>query len=436
MNKIYFSDGSAVLFDPVRVKFFQENGFPLPVIGRSGVDTECSKVRNQILSHRHKNTRFRTPRSLRLVLGHSCNFRCKYCQQGHIPLEKITIEDINRFMLKIEQYLDVSQLEVVQFWGGEPLLYWSAIQHFIHKFRVVRPSVGFSIVTNGSLMTHGIADDILNADGFGVILSHDGQGQFLRGRDPMTEGTQSREALLRLATAGWSKDRKYSSQGRNFAVNPVITSAVGSLKRLVCYYDEMFGFEVPIAESIPVIPTNEASLPYVCFGDDLTKYTQMLFNDVQEIGLHRFDNYRLQYEILLEKLCSENFKVNPCKALCFTTDPYLLSLDMDGFILPCQTFTRDEVLMNGDAANCGNITDFKLTMPEVHGYSARGGKCQNCPVLSLCMGGCPYLVGKAHDVDCRVKYHHFMGLLLVYVSMLFGRKVLEIIPFANGEKHG
>ena len=445
-------DGSItqLMFDPIRVKFCTVNSSdeekPVDIqIPLLGIDQDCSKLRNQVSQHTHENTRFNNPRNLRIVLGHACNFRCKYCSQTHAEKSSVSPTDVFAFVNLCDRTLDYSQLKLIQFWGGEPLLYWPAIKLLMREFKARIPGVGFSMVTNGSLLTREITDDILAEEEFGFILSHDGPGQHLRGIDPLRRDSRTRPLLLELATAKCQNDvyRRTSNSGRNFAVNPVITSAVvkdvASLLDLVDWYDTVFGRAIPIAESIPMIPIQAGTEQYApCWGN-LDLYEEMLVYTFQQIPIERFDNYRLLYELFATKLMMPEFEVNPTKALCFTTDPFMLTIDIDGNILPCQTFSKDSILMDGSKACTNNLhkrfsgqppkSKIVDSLPTIHNWAhldRAGNNCRKCPVVSFCMGGCPYLTGDAHRIDCEVKKHHFHALLRIFASRILMRKVTSI----------
>lgn len=71
-------------------------------------------------------------------------------------------------------------------------------------------------------------------------------------------------------------------------------------------------------------------------------------------------------------------------------------------------------------------TEIAHHLPEIHNWAhpdRAEDKCGQCPVVSFCMGGCPYLTGEAHHIDCMVKKHHFGGLLKVFVSKILQRKI-------------
>lgn len=437
MLKVKFLDGDEWTYDPVKVKMWNADGIPAEV-PKSFVtaDEDCSKGRNQVFHHltcpkKKSHVQMKAPKDIRIVMGHACNFRCKYCSQTHTKFSELTDADVDRLIDKMYRHLDLSQLKRIQCWGGEPLLYWNAMQRIVKRVREASPEAALSIVTNGSLMNREICDWFLADKHSSVILSHDAMAQTtMRGIDPIAPGSRTRDFWLKIAKEKNGEDlRTRSTEAYGFSVNPVLSAGVKSIAELVDWYDKAFGFRVPVAECIPVIPTNfkqaEKETPY--FGH-LMDYTKMIYRDVLKVGLATLKNYRLQIELFAAKLSMPEYEINPEKAACFTTDPFMLSIDMNGNVLPCQNFAADYVFDNGDKALCGNIEDIEhVIRPKVNGIGSKP-KCLNCPVASFCMGGCPYLYGEAHELDCMVKWHHFMGFLMVYVKLLFGKDIIAIEP--------
>lgn len=425
MIKINFTDKTYIYFNPITVKFYNYNNELINFKINRDVDTTCSKFRNQVLQHHHKNTKFKDPRNIRILLGHACNFRCKYCQQKHAKKEYITEDQIKKLQNNILNNLDLSKLETVQYWGGEPLLYWEEIKKFYYFFKKYSPQTGTCIITNGSLMNQEICDFICSDDNFSIILSHDGPGQHLRGLDPLDKNSKTLKYFLKLSKIKNKDPYFINNYDQNFAVNPVLSKEIKDLKTLIHYYDNIFENKVAIAESIPIIPTDPNSSKYAF--DELDKYSEMIFQNLKEIGMVRFNNFKTQFDLFISKLQTDNFKISPTKAHCFTTDPRMLVFDINGNILPCQTFQADEFLENGNSCNCGNINNMNnIHMPHVYGVGDKI-KCRNCLVASFCMGGCPYLINnKTHNVDCKFKYAHYYGLFKYFLYFLLGKEIQTI----------
>jgi uncharacterized protein len=95
-----------------------------------------------------------------------CNMRCSYCFQQHVTRTRTMSADIQRGIVefarrKIEA--EDSRMLVVQWFGGEPLMAYSAIVAMTREFKGICADRGMvyyaEMLTNGTLMT----PDIVNA---------------------------------------------------------------------------------------------------------------------------------------------------------------------------------------------------------------------------------------------------------------------------------
>jgi len=89
------------------------------------------------------------------MLGHSCNLNCKYCLQHdvvNVALGETINPNIYYFISDIAR--NQNQRLGLQFYGGEPLVYFDKIKEFIDglKQNNVPNNVYFSIITNGKLI--------------------------------------------------------------------------------------------------------------------------------------------------------------------------------------------------------------------------------------------------------------------------------------------
>jgi len=66
---------------------------------------------------------------LNIFLGYACNFRCAYCLQdpksGDSERRRHPVED---FVDRVVPDVKAKGITEVAYWGGEPLLYWEAIE--------------------------------------------------------------------------------------------------------------------------------------------------------------------------------------------------------------------------------------------------------------------------------------------------------------------
>lgn len=112
---------------------------------------------------------------IQLVVTNLCNFRCEYCfvdsiyssqerfelqSASHNKIMSIEIADesINH-VIKLVRKSGGNSLHI-QFFGGEPLLNWKVVKYVLERFgdgNAYGVNIGYSIVTNGSLITEEMA---------------------------------------------------------------------------------------------------------------------------------------------------------------------------------------------------------------------------------------------------------------------------------------
>lgn len=100
---------------------------------------------------------------LYVVLGHSCNFHCRYCFGGH-SFEKRS--DFSHRIIPVINNFD----GFVTFYGGEPFLYFDTMKKIV---LASNRTVKFASMTNGSLITADIVK-FLNRYNFCINFSWDG----------------------------------------------------------------------------------------------------------------------------------------------------------------------------------------------------------------------------------------------------------------------
>ncbi|MCJ7680613.1 MAG: 4Fe-4S cluster-binding domain-containing protein [Candidatus Aminicenantes bacterium] len=114
---------------------------------------------------------------LTLYLTEECNFKCSYCYQtrGHNHLNTEEMVDFIHFLLP-----HLTETFHLNFYGGEPLLFFGLIQKAVLIAEVMGGDQGktprFGLTTNGSLLEDSIIH-FLNEHHFSVTVSYDGLSQ-------------------------------------------------------------------------------------------------------------------------------------------------------------------------------------------------------------------------------------------------------------------
>ncbi|MDJ0837477.1 MAG: radical SAM protein [Acidobacteriota bacterium] len=111
-----------------------------------------------------------------------CNFRCTYCKYSGdyegVPEhhdESISVELLDQLAAYIKT-LEITGEFIVGFYGGEPLMQFPRIRHFVRKLRRDLPDVAFffSMTTNGSLLGRQEIREFLVENEIYVNISLDG----------------------------------------------------------------------------------------------------------------------------------------------------------------------------------------------------------------------------------------------------------------------
>ena len=175
---IYWYDNmSSLIFDEngniIEIKGIPQNHYDFPV--KTSIDTPAGKS-NEL-------------KILKIQLGLSCNYECSYCNQRFVPrADETTKDDVAPFLETLPTWLKNDEFKV-EFWGGEPLVYWKTLKPLAEGIKALYPKAQFSMVTNGTLLDLE-KNEWLDSMGFGIGLSHDGPGYHVRGQDPFDNPEQ------------------------------------------------------------------------------------------------------------------------------------------------------------------------------------------------------------------------------------------------------
>lgn len=359
-----------------------------------------------------------SPEVLKILLGDACNFRCKYCRQKiHNKKEKINYDVLNNFIKIIKKYLDLSNLKKVEFWGGEPLLYWEEIQFLKNKFLEINKDCILHLTTNGSLINKDICKELISGPNYMIKLSHDGPGQFLRSQDPIK---LHKEEIFKLKEELFPRDL--------FWINTVLTWNCMSPGKIVNYFKELFNDDnIKIMKIEPAIPYNEFSQKYTLQTEEqFNEFTSLFFNDLIQYNLEKnVFEYDELYKFFLHSQV-RNIEYNFAEMKCIETQKKTLTLDYFGNIVPCQVYNKDDNLL-GHISNINNINIINID------HSDRINRCNECPVVSLCRGVCPFIKDKEIiEMNCKVRYHTYLTLLKYFLWSVYE---IQAISFNKYDKN-
>jgi radical SAM protein with 4Fe4S-binding SPASM domain len=370
----------------------------------------------------NKKTKSNSPSALRILMGHACNYSCSYCMQMDIgnPDELPKRKNLDKFFEDVSSSFDLSNLERVELWGGEPFLYWNDMVPLMQFFDA--EGMTFSISTNGSCLSAKHAEFFASLKSDVILsISHDGpmqeqlRGEEILDRPRVIETLRKLDALPNVAYGF-----QCSVTNTNFDLfkindffrghiiaNGLQTNSLSfSLGRT--YQEGGNGFDYLGCNIIDGQDkkTSDSQL-HVIHGDNLEKFRVVLRDYLeshhQQMILFGFDGdepavYGMSASDLPLLLCdiyeSEiAYSVIGYSRKLLNNEPILettncgadmadiISLDLDGSVRTCPH--AGEKYVHGHINNIKGvrILTLNLTKKDTH--------CANCSNIKLCRSSCP-----------------------------------------------
>jgi len=358
-------------------------------------------------------------RVLKIQMGLSCNYSCDYCSQKFVERAPETNkDDIAEFIKKLD-VLEFDEKEglKIEFWGGEPLVYWKTLKPLAEamkeKFSSWEKKPAFSMITNGSILTDDIIDWLLMME-FSVAISHDGPGQSVRGPDPFDD-PKAKETIL-----GFYK--MMTRLGKGFSFNSMLNSKNKSRKAIYDWFVKLTGDEnIRLGEGAIVDAYDEDGITNSLQSlQEHFEFRRLSVSDILEtdgkIGffgqLAKIDNFTQSV------LAHRNAKYVGQK--CGMDDENIIAVDLRGNVLTCQNVSALETSKNDESHLAGNLDDYaNVELKSVTHWSNRK-ECSSCPVLHICQGACMFLDKKFWDISCANAYSDNVALFALAIHKMTG----------------
>ena len=356
---------------------------------------------------------------LRITLGFNCNFNCKYCLENYtaksivkpifIVKESSLKEKVDNLINKLKNNL--TKVNNITFWGGEPLVYLKTIKLLVPKLKELYPDVKFSTISNGSLITKEVAQYLLDNE-IGLTVSHDGPtfSNYRDDKNPL-EDPKVLEGLK------YYKE-KAKEKGLFFGFNIVVTPDNSDLSKLHPYFARYFGDDVDINFE-GIVKLSDFSKDVVKKFDSNTK--KILLNNLIAFGStvdgnHPYHSIRDYVSKLISRLVNKQLYKNSC----FVTNKNAVAVDMQGNLLIC----------HGSDQSYGTLDTIKTSkFPNeyLHFWKDRK-KCKECPMLVSCLGDCIMASDRDNELSCENHLIWHSGLFLAAWKLLFDSIITRIEP--------
>jgi uncharacterized protein len=354
---------------------------------------------------------------LKIQMGLSCNYSCDYCSQKFVERQPETSKkDIDAFMEKLNALrFDEDVGLIVEFWGGEPLVYWKTLkplaEAIAERFDSWKNKPRFTIITNGSILTDEIIDWLMMMD-FSVGISHDGPGQFVRGPDPFDDPEQKGRIL------GFY--RMMTRLGKGISFNSMLNSKNQSRKEIHDWFVNLTGDEnVVLGEGSLVDAYDEEGISNsLITKQEHFEFRKKAFGEIYGAqGKIGFKGQLGKIEDLINAVLSHR-ESTYLGQKCGMDDEHTIAVDLRGNVMTCQNVSSLEISKNGESHHGGNLDDYSnVELKSVTHWSKRK-ECPECPVLHICKGACMFLDEKFWDISCSNAYSDNVALFAAAFTVM------------------
>lgn len=335
-----------------------------------------------------------SPKKLKISLGLSCNYACEYCSQRFVPHDGETNkDDVGPFISGLDAWVK-SAPDVIEFWGGEPLVYIKTLKPLAEALRHKYPETSFTMITNGSLLNPEI-NQWLDEMGFNIGLSHDATGQHVRGPDPLQD-KESLDGIVDLY-------RRLKPQGR-ISFNTMMHKGNQSRAEVQKFWVERFGESVDIGEGSFIDPYDEGGFSSsLQSSDEQVMYRVRAMHELRLGMVGKFNGVRGKMQDFLFSLQSRRNAYSLGQKCGMDRDDNI-AVDLNGNVLTCQNVSATSISMNGQSHKIGHVAEFEKIELKTATHWSKRDSCANCPVLQLCKGSCMFLEGPLWDAGCNNSY--------------------------------
>lgn len=367
----------------------------------------------------HWENKQRLIRRVRIQLGLKCNYHCSYCQQAESTktVPQAHLSEMDGFVSRLLSSVDLVPNAMIDFWGGEPFVYWAYIEKLAGILRKRRPDLQLFVITNGSLLTKERVD-FLASHNFRLGVSHDGPGQHLRGDDPFDTHKEVFDYALKKL-------------GNRMAFSVMMNKQNTSRLRIIEWFEERFpGVEVQLQELGFISAVDDASYKGIVdfTPAEFFKLRQDLWTELRFVS-------KVRQHAGMQNMGCNSLRVygGPQQASrmpsfrCDAGARDAIAVDLQGNLLTCHNVSAADEAPNGESHNYGTLEGIEDSKINTAKHWTERLECLSCPVLSMCKGSCMFLDGEGFKRTCDTEFTDFITQFAVGFEQVTGFVPTELL---------
>jgi uncharacterized protein len=353
-------------------------------------------------------------RRLKIQIGLACNYSCSYCLQSHevLKVSAQSISDARKFMSNVDAWLIPDQLEKIEIWGGEPLMYWRTIEVLVPLLKEKYPNAKLSMITNGTMFNRQRIDQLWDW-GFTIGMSHDGPGQAIREKEEMKDPFKNPKIFEQIQYLV----SKFQSANR-FSFNSVLTPSNCNVNEIIGWFQAKF----------PNVHVAFEGVVHDYNGDENASFTLPKLEQFSiELSKALIDGTAMRSGGMASKTKAAIDSIineRPSSILgqkCGMDTESNLAVDLEGNVVTCQnTGASDEY------HKIGHVDDFDNIKLDTANHWSTRAECSSCPVLQLCQGSCMYQEGDNWVNSCNAEFYYNMAFFNAALYAITGKLLIGI----------
>jgi uncharacterized protein len=323
-----------------------------------------------------------------VVLGMACNFACRYCYEGTLKggqaMDEATAAQTIAFIKS--RFRQGKERIHLDFYGGETLLYTKRLLHLAGELKAFATEQGgrfdFNVVTNGSLLTRELVQELKGYGLAGIKVTLDGPAENHNLFRPYKDGRPSFETIVENLLA--VSDLTEVTLGVNFT-------------------EENYRLFPQLLDDLMARGLGPGRIANVHFAMVMA-IKDRFASPGYSGGCAGIDEPWLREAMLHVRgaALARGYQVFPLRPeVCAVLVDDALAVHYDGSLYHCLPLAGREEYC------CGHVRT-GLTEPVASHHLdnwQQDGRCQGCVYLPLCYGGCRFTTyqrtGAMAGVDCQ-----------------------------------
>ena len=325
-----------------------------------------------------------------VTLNLDCNLACGYCYEDPFRGKRYMSEETADLLCDrlIAQQMSKGKNIVLEFYGGEPLLSIPLIRRISHRLSEAACSAGrsysFNFVSNGTLFTRAIAEELVSLGLKGIKFTLDGPRAIHDCQRPFVSGKGSFDCIVANLKE----------------VCSLVSVQIGG--NFTRENHREFPLLLDYLLDQGVTPDRVSS---VLFAPITPKAGKEGIADFSTGCASICEPWLIDASLFLrEEILKRGFNTpKPLPAGCMVEFTNSLVVACDGSLFKCPAF------MGWKELRIGSLEEGIADYHESHRLDIwKNSECLDCPYLPLCFGGCRFLrklqTGSIDGVDCRRDY--------------------------------